>query len=296
GLDFPPVESLHVGVVTPNMGTGGVPVPTCSEPALGDDGILQTAGSTAAGCRSSYPSVLTFEPGAGGDPDAFARDVGCLATQGTNGCGFEQQLDAALKAVTPSSSPIRFVSGTTGHADGANAGFLREDALLGIVMVTDEDDCSAADPDLFNPRSTEYTGDLNLRCFQYPEALHPLARYADLVAGRDPDRVFFSLITGIPPEIEPAPGTPIDYAGILAHPDMQARIDPAEPIRLAPSCRDAAGMALAYPPVRLVQAARQLETTGATATLTSSCQDDFGGFVDGVLERLSEGVVSSCAP
>ena len=31
---------------------------------------------------------------------------------------------------------------------GANAGFLREDAVLAIVLVADEDDCSVSDPDL----------------------------------------------------------------------------------------------------------------------------------------------------
>ncbi|HJL29556.1 MAG TPA: hypothetical protein RMI62_10820, partial [Polyangiaceae bacterium LLY-WYZ-15_(1-7)] len=172
--DFPPVRSLQIGVVSSDMGTGGFLVPTCSESSFGDDGVLRTEGNVARpGCMATYPSFLSFRPADGGDPSAFASDVTCVAAMGTNGCGFEQQLESILKAVTPSTSSITFGMGTVGHADGANAGFIRDNSLLTIINVTDEDDCSAADPDLFNPSSTAYTGDLNLRCFQYPEAVHP---------------------------------------------------------------------------------------------------------------------------
>ena len=50
--------------------------------------------------------------------------------------GFEQQLEATLKAVTPSTAATRFFGDTTGHADGANAGFRREGAVLAIVFHT----------------------------------------------------------------------------------------------------------------------------------------------------------------
>ena len=47
----------------------------------------------------------------------MSSDFACLATLGTGGCGFEQQLKAVRKALTI-------------HADGANAGFVRDDSLL----------------------------------------------------------------------------------------------------------------------------------------------------------------------
>ena len=58
---------------------------------------------------------------------------GCIAAVGENGCGFEHQLGAVARAL---------------GADGARApvendGFLRPDAALAIVLVSDEDDCSA---------------------------------------------------------------------------------------------------------------------------------------------------------
>jgi hypothetical protein len=62
----------------------------------------------------------------------------CMASVGDGGCGFEHQLESTYRAL---------------H-DGIleNEGFLRSDALLVVVFVTDEDDCSApADGDLFDP-------------------------------------------------------------------------------------------------------------------------------------------------
>ncbi|HEV3485648.1 MAG TPA: hypothetical protein VG106_09590, partial [Vicinamibacterales bacterium] len=53
---------------------------------------------------------------------------------GTGGCGFEQQLEAVLKALSPASPTAwtaagyvapTFFAGSTGHALGANAGFVR---------------------------------------------------------------------------------------------------------------------------------------------------------------------------
>ena len=112
--DFPAIASLRTGVVTTDMGTGGAVVPTCTNSRFGDDGILRTRGNTAiAGCEAIYPSFM--ELASGTEPiETFASHVGCVATTGTNGCGFEQQLEATLKALTPSTSTTRFVEATTG--------------------------------------------------------------------------------------------------------------------------------------------------------------------------------------
>jgi len=56
-----------------------------------------------------------------------------LATVGVMGSGQEQQLRAAQAAVTARVD------------DGSNAGFLRDDALLALVILTDEDDGSTVD-------------------------------------------------------------------------------------------------------------------------------------------------------
>ncbi len=66
----------------------------------------------------------------------------CMASLGTKGCGMEQPLEALYKALTGNHPSTR--------------GFLRKDAFLAIFIITDEDDCSAHNTELFNP-----IGDIN---------------------------------------------------------------------------------------------------------------------------------------
>ncbi|MEZ4252793.1 MAG: hypothetical protein R3B99_31685 [Polyangiales bacterium] len=283
--DVAPVD-LHVGVVTTDMGTGGYVVPTCSRSTFGDDGVLRDRGNTVRlGCAPAYPSFFTFDPGA--SPDDLAADLACVAAMGTHGCGFERQLEASLKAVTPSTSSLRFDVDSVGHADGRNAGFLRSDSLLWIVILTDEEDCSASDPAIFDPASRRYEGDLNLRCFDYPEAVHPVSRFVDglLATRRDPSRLHVSVNAGTPPELDPAPGTALDFRGVLAHPAMQEVRDPAVP-RLRPSCErvDATGLpAAAFPPRRLLEVLAGLDERGANSTYGSICTDDLSNTTSAML-------------
>src|SRR5690606_13334754 len=63
-----------------------------------------------------------------------------IASLGASGCGFEQHLEAAKRALD-GKNPV-------------NAGFLRDDAYLALIFIQDEDDCSIA-------HSTLLGGDLN---------------------------------------------------------------------------------------------------------------------------------------
>jgi len=286
-VDVEPVTSLHIGLVTTDMGTGGFMIPTCREPNFGDDGILRTAGSMSIpGCAPSYPRFLEFAP-PDGDPDTVARSFSCLVRGGTSGCGFEQQLEAGLKALTPASSDVVFTLGTLGHGDDANAGFLRASSTLGVILVTDEEDCSVADPELFNPASAVYPGDLNLRCFTYPDAAWPVSRYVNgllaLRAGH-PAWLVYGLIAGVPVDLVEDPAT-TDYARILLDDRMQERIDPDNPNRLQPSC-NVPGRGVAFPPRRLVRVAQGLEGAGASTAVSSICQNDFTPAMDAILGRI----------
>jgi len=280
--EFTGVRDIHAGVITTDMGTPGFVVPTCTD--VGDDGILRTEGNvTRAGCMASYPSFLDFDPG--DEPEDAAGDFACVATAGTAGCGFEQQLEATLKAVTPSSSPIRFAMGTTGHEDGENDGFLRDTSLLGIILLTDEDDCSAEDLRLFSfdPGHPYAATDPNVRCAVHDEALHRLTRYVDgLLATRsDPGRVIFSAIVGVPPDLDGE-----SFETILTDDRMTPTTAPTED-RLEPSC-DRPGTGLAFPPRRIVEAAAELERAGAGTVVRSICSDDLAPAMGAVLARLSE--------
>ncbi len=302
--DFEPVRSLHVGVITSDLGAGPSDgIPTCGR-GLGDDGILRAPVLAPPQCVVSVPSgVFEFAPP--DDIDMFATTVGCAAV-GTGGCGFEQQLEAVLKAVTPSVAttwtrpgyvPPRFLDGagaldaTTGHADGANAGFLRPDSLLAVVLVSDEEDCSIADYGLFAAADPRFASvPLNLRCNTFGDPsmglVRPVQRYVEGFLGlrRDPGLLVFTAIAGIPPDVEPAVGAEPDFAAILAHPYMIPRPN-AMGTNLEPSCSTVSGVA--YPPVRIVQTAEGLAAAGATVSLSSICSSDFGGAFDGLLRRLA---------
>ncbi|MEM9194338.1 MAG: hypothetical protein AAGF12_34495 [Myxococcota bacterium] len=271
--DFAPgFSDLNVGVVTTDMGSGGFPNMTCGEPNAGDDGVLRTDGASSPGCMPSYPRVLNFQPALqpGGDAQ-FASDVSCVALPGLNGCGFEQQLEAMLKAVTRSDSGIRFAGGA-GHADGANAGFLRgpDESALAIIVLSDEADCSAMDPELFNLDTAIYVGNPNLRCFQYPDALHPVQRFVDglLTTRAAPGLLSVNFIVGIPQSLEGE-----SYPVMLAAPEVQERLDPSDNNRLVPSCVTPTG--LAFPPPRMIRVAEGLQAAGAHTSVSSICQASF---------------------
>ena len=58
----------------------------------------------------------------------------CIAALGEGGCGFEHTFASVLRALGADGQ---------GSAPFENQGFLRPDAYLAIVLVTNEDDCSA---------------------------------------------------------------------------------------------------------------------------------------------------------
>lgn len=289
--DFPALRSIHVGSVTPDMGTAGYTVPTCAAADFGDDGLLRTDGNpTMTGCAATYPAYAELRGGAtSSQVDTFVEQVQCTAVVGIGGCGFEQPLEATLKAVTDSMSTTTFHAGTSGHADGANAGFLRPDSILATIMMTDENDCSALDGEIFSPTSGTYTADLNLRCHAYPAALHPMARYVTGLRDTrtDPNDLIFNLIAGIPTDLAgQAPAT------INADPRMAEVVDPMMPNRLTPSC-NTPGTGLAFPPRRMVDLADSL---GGAGTIQSICQSDFTPVVDAILREVARRASGSCGP
>ncbi len=140
----------HLGVITTDLGANDYTDPRQScVPGGGPrgGGRLQALGK-AADPRCAPPTdgrpFLDVDqvrgasnlpsPPDGEDPLAWA--FGCAAAVGDDGCGFEQPLEAARRALD-------------GSVD--NQGFLRPEALLVVVFVTDEDDCSAPpDSDIFS--------------------------------------------------------------------------------------------------------------------------------------------------
>ena len=144
---------LRVGVISTDMGAGNYQLDGCS--SGGDGGKLQNA-PRSPGCAplpDPYISVHGNKTNVPGDNvnHAFA----CMVQLGVDGCGFEQPLAAIERAVV----------------DRVVPGFPRSDSALAIVVVTDEDDCSAAYPQLFDPTNQDLNGPLgpltSFRCFEF---------------------------------------------------------------------------------------------------------------------------------
>jgi hypothetical protein len=302
---FPPAKSVHVAVTTTDMGVGDMPNPGCT--SLGQDGLFVRPAEVGVTCDVAYPGYLSYEGGAA--PLSVAESAACVplafSTGGPGtqiGCGFEQPLEAALKSVWPSDDPtVTFISGQ-GHGSDNNQGFLREDSVLVVVVVTDEDDCSAADESIFATHSVDPSAS-NLRCYHNPDKLYPVQRYVDHLKQVRPgnDNVVFAVVAGIPPELvsdelraqydltKPAEAQRY-FDAVLAHPQMQETpVDEDQPIgRLQPSCMTPTGgegNAIALPPRRLVQVARGF---GVNGVLGSLCSSEFGATMGRLIRAVGD--------
>jgi hypothetical protein len=308
--DFTPVRSMHVGVITSDLGAGNVPageiVPSC-DPGLGDDGIMRNVSrpGAGAGCLAMYPSrIFEFTMGVP-DPATYAADIGCVADLGTGGCGFEQQLEVTLKALSPASpnpnvasfyNPPVFFGGTFGHGDGNNDGFLRPNSALAIILLTDEEDCSVPDYTIFYPSDPLYLGNpLNLRCSRFPEALYSPQRYVDgfIQLRENAGLLIYAPIVGIPPDLATSDAS---YEAMLSDPRLMEVEDTAmdPPQRLIPSCDTANG--IAYPPRRIIEVAIGLRDRGASTTVQSICAPSFAPAIDVIIQKIADALTGACLP
>lgn len=137
------LPNLHVAVVSTDLGAGrGIGTGACARPG-GDRGIFQT--KPACGLANDARFISSAN---GGTQNNFAGDIAqvfsCMADLGVRGCGYEHHLQAARVALYEAITP-------------ENSGFLRRDAFLAIIIISDEDDCSG-----------ETTSDLYLDDLAYP--------------------------------------------------------------------------------------------------------------------------------
>ena len=198
---------LRVAIIDSDLGTGGAYTsgacgPTASPDAnksFGDLGNFQMRG--AAGCGAN-PDALWLDYYAHGKPASYdptmdiSQVFGCLAGNlGALGCGQEHQLQSLEFAL----------AGQNLHqnqSSGLQNAFLRPQAYLGLVILSDEDDCSAATNDGMFGDKPELRGEsTSLRCatraYQcngvnltqvppgYPTAAKFEANFADCAARSD---------------------------------------------------------------------------------------------------------------
>ena len=145
--------NIHVGVISTDVAIGDL------EQCEGDDGKLQHGNGDCGFGPEPYLFDVANEESlsrdvnfSGSITDAFS----CAADLGVEGCGFEQPLRSMQIAL---------------DGNGYNQGFLREDAFLAIVFITDEDDCSSEQELFFSDPTADLSSELgplkSFRCFEH---------------------------------------------------------------------------------------------------------------------------------
>jgi hypothetical protein len=193
---------------------------------------------------------------------------GQIALVGSVGCGFEQHLAAMRKALTSTT----------------NAGFLRPDANLAVVIIADEDDCSVRDTTVLGADTTMFGNLTSFRCTRFgvecaedinaigpkteckPSATSPLIDdvqpFVDALiqVKGDPRKVMVAAIVGDP--------TPVVVEN--------RPLNGMESLAVAPSCIFAGpnGQEYADPAVRL---AAFVDGFPGRSQLTSICNADLSG-------------------
>jgi hypothetical protein len=191
-----------------------------------------------------------------------------IAQVGQGGCGFEQHLAAVRRALV----------------QPANAGFLRDDANLAVVIIADEDDCSVLDPTFFGPESSVLGPLHSFRCTRFGVACEPddLAPGAKTGCTPRASRAPFTLVEDVQPFVDALLAAKPDprmvmVAAVVGDPEpfaFELRAPPgggAPQVQLAPSCSflGPLGAEVADPAVRLAAFVDEFPGRAQLATLCS---------------------------
>ncbi len=245
-----------------------------------------------------------------------AAAFACFGPQGINGSGYEAPMEAMYRALAKSE-----------ESGSPNFGFLREDAHLLVVFVTDEVDCSF-DPKhdaIFQGNHVFWGADdpfatsavcwrAGVECSgagpEYGEChavdrdesgaagaspadavLYPVDRYVDLLAKIQADK------QGRNPNLLVAVstinGVPVGYekGGVSIPYGESADAEDQGLFGVAPGC--VAGEALARPPVRLRELAEAFQI-GAEPDSYSICQGDYTGALERMAAKLTAKIRPGC--
>jgi hypothetical protein len=120
----------------PTLWPGAVSKPeVCTNRCINDVAPIGDPFIWFHGDNNNLPDVPPTDITGDGEPNSpVAQALSCIGPQGFDGCGFEKQLESMLQALNPNAS-----------WNTAERPFLRPGALLAIVIVSDEVDCSVKD-------------------------------------------------------------------------------------------------------------------------------------------------------
>jgi hypothetical protein len=248
--------NINVGVVSTDVGAGGYSINGCDD-SVTHDGTLQLPSGCMTDDGASFLWDLTLPDGtpiSNHKTQSLAAAVGCFVRLGGGGCDRLQPLEAMQRALE--------------NKGTVNQGFLRPDALLAVIFVTDGDDCSVSDASVFDPSMIAMLGpSTRFRCTRWGvicdgQTVASPGSYGSCAPLREPNTPYLR-----------DPQTYVDYltgslkrdrnlvfVGVVAGDASPFVVDaPGGDSVLDPSCTSAGG-AGAVPPVRLGYVAGQLNS------------------------------------
>ncbi|MBK6921673.1 MAG: hypothetical protein IPH07_30020 [Deltaproteobacteria bacterium] len=329
--------SYRIGITTTDAG-GALRVSSCRERLwefVFDDNAGTYIDESFAGCLAScgHDAVATVATGADavgqpwieqtadgsnlGDGLSIADAMRCAGPQGINGSGFEAPLESMYGVL---------------QGNGNSAGFLRDEALLAIVFVTDENDCSLSDDDRARLQSdagaalwTDPEAPSSGACWKagticsggpgtYDEChvedigwngqpttpdeavLYPISRYVDALRGRSKEKAArggsSQVLVGV------IGGVPLDYPST----GRMVFADSAIPefnlqYGIGPGCgigTETTTSPPGIPPVRLAAFAEAFATDDRN--LFSVCSNDYTAALQQIVDGLAQLSARTCVP
>ncbi len=286
------MPDVHIAVVSSDFGAG-VTNGACPT-YLGDHGRFLV--NKGCGVKDGARWLESLEHGQQTNFEGdLAGTFGCLTKLGTEGCGYEHQLQSmriALSDVNPE-----------------NQGFLRQEAALGIIIVTDEDDCSAP------PNSELFLGSrpgevATLRCASEGHLCdgeappqHAFSTNLDSCQPRDGGELIrVQEFVDFVRQLKPRPDEQILVAGIIGWPmddgphryqygeDTESSAAKPGDIDYLPTC-NVAGAGKAYAGLRLKQF---IDAFGGKGSTHSICGADFRSAMQKIGEALGTIIKPAC--
>jgi hypothetical protein len=304
------LPNVHLAVTTSNMGAGAYTssVPGCTSPDLGNF-VYAVRAATDPVCQSAKinNNLHFIEALNNASQVNYSGDISdvfrCIAQVGASGCGFEHQLASVRAAL---GDPMMNLAPPTG-----NANFLRDDAFLAIIFITNEDDCSAApDTELFNPNQNSLSDPLgplaSFRCTQFGINCNgqPVPRQAggpymnctsnDTGVGTDAQHRLLpvQLFIDWAKRIKNTPNKVIAAAVAAPTDPFAVSVDPTNGFpTLNHSCGPTANGTFGDPGIRLKMF---IDTFGDLGTYTSICDDSYANAMQVIAEKIGRRLGRQC--
>jgi hypothetical protein len=301
-MDPSGLPDLHIAVVTSDLGAGDGSIAGCDATG-GNKGIFQYAARGSCTATGLSPgATFISDDGTNRNYDGNLADVfACIAAVGSSGCGFEHELGAITRALGADGQPV----------PGENVGFLREDAFLFVLVLSDEDDCSAPPGSgLFDTGSNNLASPLgpvsSYRCAEFGHLCNSVKPPRLAPTGSASDRVTLDgcvsaesagMLTPVATivsqlrALKPFPDQQIVVAAIAGPPTPYtvewrppAKSDTGPWPTNTPSCTGADG-SFGFPAVRIAQWTKAF---GARGMIFPVCSDSFGPSLEQMATLLKQ--------